>query len=169
MKFLKNNFPLEISKNIFYSILMEDCTICFTGTKSWKTLPCQHKLCETCYLKLDNCLCPYCRKKFTYTKDELKKRSKMNINYNNWHPPSQLVIPEEFTRNNSNLPVINDTLDNDFPIMNNPAFSRMERNRIRRRRRNLSQKEYIERRKRIKKKSKMKWLKKKKRAEKIRF
>ena len=149
---------------------MEDCSICFTGTKSWKNLPCQHKLCNSCFLKLDHTKCPFCRKDFSYNKDELKQRKKLNINYSNWRPPSQLVIPEEFTRRNrSNLPVIRYN-ENDFSQYERQIpFSRIERNRIRRRRRNLSPKEYLERRKRIKKKCKMKWTKKNKRAQKISF
>lgn len=150
---------------------MEDCSICFTGCKSWKNLPCQHKLCNSCFLKLDRTICPFCRKQFNYSKDELKKRIKLNIDYSNWHPPSQLVIPVEFTRQNrpTNLPILNYNNEDYTNYIPNRAFSRMERNRIRRRRRNLTPKEYLERRKRIKKKCKMKWLKKNKRAQKMLF
>ena len=163
-------FHTYFSLEIFYIIIMEDCSICFTGTNSWKNLPCQHKLCNSCFLRLDHNKCPFCRKSFNYNKDELKKRNKMNINYSNWRPPSQLVIPEEFTRRNrSNIPIISNN-ENDFSHYERQIpFSRIERNRIRRRRRNLSPKEYLERRKRIKKRCKMKWNKKNRRAEKISF
>ena len=164
---IHTNFSLEI----FYIIIMEDCLICFTGTKSWKNLPCQHKLCNSCFLRLDHNKCPFCRKAFDYNKDELKKRNKLNINYSNWHPPSQLVIPEEFTRRNrpTNLPILQYD-ENDYTHYNTQRpFSRLERNRIRRRRRNLSPKEYLERRKRIKKRCKMKWTKKNRRAQKTSF
>ena len=58
---------------------MEDCLICYNKMKTGKTLPCQHKLCHSCYLRLDNCSCPFCRKNFTYSKKDLIKRDKLNI------------------------------------------------------------------------------------------
>ena len=90
---------------------MEDCLICYSKQKSFKILPCQHKLCHSCFLKLDTCICPYCREKFYYTKKESIKRAQMNIDYRNWHPPSQLAIPEGFTNiNRNNVNNINVTL-----------------------------------------------------------
>ena len=124
---------------------MEDCLICFTGTKSWKS-PCQHKLCNSCFLRLDHNKCPFCRKAFDYNKDELKRNKLILIIIAS---SSQLVIPEEFTRRNrpTNLPILQYD-ENDYTHYNTQRpFSRLERNRIRRRRRNLSPKEYLERRK----------------------
>ena len=150
---------------------MEDCLICYSKQKSFKILPCQHKLCHSCFLKLDTCNCPYCRKKFFYTKEESIKRASMNIDYRNWHPPSQLTLPEGFT--NINNPQINNNINNytnsnntnttNYILNNEIAFSRINRNRTRRRRRTLSMKEIQEKRRRIKKKCKLKWEKKNRR------
>ena len=52
---------------------MEDCTICYIETNNWKVLPCCHKLCKKCYMKLRHSSCPYCRREFTYTKEEQNK------------------------------------------------------------------------------------------------
>ena len=117
---------------------MEDCTICYIKTNNWKVLPCCHKLCKKCYMKLRQNSCPYCRRQFNYTKDEQEKRQ----NINNQHPPSQY-------RSTINYEITN---------------SRINRNRVRRRRRNLSMKEIKERRRLIKKKCKRKWNKKYSRA-----
>ena len=95
-------FPLEI---FFYSIIMEDCTICYLKTNKWKVLPCQHKLCKKCYIQLRQATCPYCRSEFTYTKEEQIKRHNMYINNRN-HPPTQLrsnntINIEEYTNYNA--------------------------------------------------------------------
>jgi hypothetical protein len=141
---------------------MEDCLICYSNQKKWKILPCQHKMCFTCYLSLDVSRCPFCRKDFKYNQIELKQKNKLNIDYSNWQPPPQLILPNGFNEiirvNNRN----NQTNDNRIQIdeidySRNPEFSRLSMNRIRRRRRNLSIKEIQERRKRIKKKCKKKW------------
>lgn len=121
---------------------MEDCTICYLKTNNWKVLPCSHKLCKKCYMKLRHSSCPYCRREFTYTKEEQNKRN----NINNQHPPQQYNIEN----------YINDYRD--------IRGSRINRNRFRRRRRNLSMKEIKERRRIIKKKCKRKWNKKNSRA-----
>jgi hypothetical protein len=153
---------------------MEDCIICYSKQKSFKILPCQHKLCNSCFLKLDTCICPYCREKFYYTKKESIKRATMNIDYRNWHPPSQLTIPEGFTNvNRNNVNNIHITYHNtrsnilNYNITNNSAFSRINRNRTRRRRKTLTMKEIQEKRRMIKKKCKKKWERTKKRTTKI--
>jgi hypothetical protein len=152
---------------------MEDCLICYSNQKKWKILPCQHKLCFTCYLHLDTSRCPFCRKDFSYNQKELEYKNKLNIDYSNWQPPRQLIIPDSFRqiiirsteRNNQE----NDRRINidDIDYNQNPSFSRLNQNRIRRRRRNLSMKEIQERRKNIKKRCKKKWNKKNKRYRKI--
>ena len=105
--------------------------------------------------------CPFCRKDFKYNHNELKEKNKLNIDYSNWQPPTQLILPNGFNEiirvNNRN----NQNNDNQIQIdeidySRNPEFSRLNMNRIRRRRRNLSMKEIQERRKRIKKKCKKK-------------
>lgn len=141
---------------------MEDCIICYTTvdtkSNSWKVLPCKHKICQSCFLKLDKTQCPMCRKNFNYTKEEVKQRLYMGINYSNWQPPQQLTIPIEFTADNNiifDLTTIE--IINNNPISNNPPFYRLERNRRRRRRRNLSMSEIKERRRIIRKRCKRKW------------
>lgn len=155
---------------------MEDCSICYNKMKTGKTLPCQHKLCHSCYLRLDNCSCPFCRKNFTYSKKDLLNRDKLNIDYSNWQPPSELMIPQGFnvsnntsnTSNTSNNIINNRIYTNRYNnIFSNPQFSRINRNRKRKKRRDLSMKEILERRRIIKKKCKRKWLKKNRRSKKI--
>jgi hypothetical protein len=124
---------------------MEDCTICYQKTNKWKVLPCHHKLCKKCYIKLRQATCPYCRREFTYTKEEQIKRHNLYISNRN-HPPSQLRL--------------NNTINIEEYTNYNIVNSRIERNRTRRRRRNLSMKEIQERRRLIKKRCKSKWNKK---------
>lgn len=98
----------------------------------------------------------------------------MNIDYRNWHPPSQLTIPEGFTNvNRNNVNNIHITYHNtrsnilNYNITNNSAFSRINRNRTRRRRKTLTMKEIQEKRRMIKKKCKKKCERTKKRTTKI--
>ena len=153
---------------------MEDCIICYTTvdtkSSSWKVLPCKHKLCRSCFLKLDKTQCPMCRKTFNYNKAELKERQNMGINYSNWQPPQQLIIPVEFTADN-NITYDFTTLDiiDTQHIVHNPPFSRLERNRKRKRRRDLSLDEIKERRNNIRKKCKKKWEMKNKRLNKLKW
>ncbi len=153
---------------------MEDCIICYTTVdteiNSWKVLPCKHKLCRSCFIKLDKTRCPMCRKNFNYTKEEIKQRINRGINYSNWQPPQQLTIPIEFTADNNiifNLERLRN-LDN-HSIIINPPFSRLERNRRRKRRRNLSMDEIKERRRNIKKRCKRKWMMKNGRLNKMKW
>ncbi len=145
---------------------MEDCLICFSKPKSWKSLPCKHKLCLDCFLRLDKYNCPFCRKNFDYTNKEIKKRIDLNIDYNNWQPPHQLIIPNGFNNYNS-INIINNRRINIENIIENQRFSRLNRNRIRRRRRKLSMKEIMDRRQNIRKKCKRKWNRKNGRLRKI--
>ena len=149
---------------------MEDCLICYNKMKTGKILPCQHTLCHSCYLRLDNCSCPFCRKNFTYSKKDLVKRDKLNIDYSNWQPPAELMIPDGFTvSENSANNIINNRIytNRHNNIFVNSEFSRINRNRVRKRRRNLSMKEILEKRRIIKKKCKRKWNKKRRRSKKI--
>lgn len=136
-------------------------------TRSKKILSCNHVLCESCYLRLDKTYCPYCRKVFTYSHNDIIKRNKLNLNYN-WQPPSQIsnYIPPD--TNISTIPTIivpsnnsrNRTLEPSEP------FSRARKNMTRRRRRNLSFDEVLERRKVIRRRCQMKWMRKNGRLEK---
>ena len=62
---------------------MENCNICFleftekplinlnNRCRYEKILSCKHSLCYSCYLKLKQTSCPYCRKEFTYSLEDL--------------------------------------------------------------------------------------------------
>jgi len=141
---------------------MEDCNICYTQIQKTNevTLSCQHKLCNSCYLRLANQLCPYCRTPFKYSAEDIKKRQAMNIKYNNYTPPAQLF--DESILNSFNQLEIN-TENN----THNPPFSRLLRNKNRKRRRDLSEEEIKERRNIIRKKCKRKWMIKEGRLNKI--
>ena len=125
---------------------MEDCSICYNPGKSWKVLPCQHRLCKKCYIQLRQNCCPYCRNKFNYSYEDEKKRIALKIIQDTRNPPTQSRY------NNTNI--------NNISYNFNQRFSRIERNRHRRRRKKLTFKEIQEKRRLIKKKCKLKWLKK---------
>jgi len=127
---------------------MEDCFICTLQVSTWKVLKCQHKLCFLCYLKLTKSLCPFCRQIFTYTSEEIKIKQEYIKN--------SIMQPPQITQynQNSSTSVINNILNNNIP------FSRLHRNKKRRRRRNLTFKEISEKRKIIRKRCKRKWMKK---------
>ena len=123
-------------------------------------MSCNHELCESCYLRLDKTYCPYCREVFTYSKLDIVKRNKLNLNYN-WQPPSQIYnyIPPD-TNTNSIVQTLpsNNTRNRNYE--QNEPFSRARKNMNRRRRRNLSFDEVLERRKNIRKRCRRKWMKK---------
>jgi len=133
-------------------------------TKSKKILSCNHVLCESCYLRLDKTYCPYCRKVFTYSRNDIIKRNKLNLNYN-WQPPSQIsnYIPPD--TNISTIPTVIVPSNNSRNRSLEP-FSRVRKNMTRIRRRNLSFDEVLERRKVIRRRCQMKWMRKNGRLEK---
>lgn len=137
---------------------MEDCNICYSQIKpnEEKVLSCQHKLCNSCYLRLATPNCPYCRKQFKYTPDDIKKRQAMNIKYNNYTPPSQL-FDESILLDSFNQLQIQSRQNNHSQINENIPYSRVLRNKNRKRRRDLSEEEVKERRELIRKKCKRKW------------
>ena len=136
-------------------------------TRSKKILSCNHVLCESCYLRLDKTYCPYCRKVFTYSRNDIIKRNKLNLNYK-WQPPSQIsnYIPPD--TNISTIPTVIVPSNNSRNRSIEPSepFSRVRKNMIRRRRRNLSFDEVLERRKVIRRRCQMKWMRKNGRLEK---
>ena len=159
---------------------MESCTICCFPyeesntseiTRSKKVLCCHHSLCESCFLRLEYQHCPFCRSSFQYTQEELNKRKSLNLEYYKWQPPSQIsnYIPSDNfrtrTRNRTrNITFISDIISN-TPTNNNnitqaEPFSRVRKSMHRRRRRDLSFEEVLERREMIRKRSKLKWTKK---------
>ena len=157
---------------------MESCTICCFPyeesntseiTRSKKVLCCHHCLCESCYLRLEYQHCPFCRSSFQYTQEELNKRRSLNLEYYKWQPPSQIsnYIPSDNLRSRTrarhrNITFISDIISNTSTSNNThaEAFSRVRKNMQRRRRRDLSFEEVLERREMIRKRSKLKWTKK---------
>ena len=133
-------------------------------TKSQKVLSCNHVLCESCYLRLDKTYCPFCRKVFTYSHSDIIKRKQLNLNYT-WQPPSQIsnYIPPD-TTNPTFATISNNTLNRS--LEQNEPFSRARKNMVRRRRRNLSFDEVLERRQTIRRRCQMKWMRKNGRLEK---
>jgi hypothetical protein len=129
------------------------CTICFFN-KPNKTLPCEHSLCQDCAIRLNKSNCPYCRKVFNFTIDELKERIKLGIadGYKWEAPPGLEFRPQDWIENNrnNNTIFIYDSNDAEYYIYNQP-FARIARNTQRKRRRNLSFDEVLERRHFIKK------------------
>ena len=127
-----------------------ECYICYehNSDKIFKTLVCNHSLCNDCYKKLIQSKCPFCRHPIeipnpsVYTAPDIPFsiediNSSQNINFQN--------IADDYQQ----------------------PFSRVRRNMNRRRRRNLSFDEVLERRKRIKKRCKRKWMRKNGRLRKI--
>lgn len=123
-----------------------ECYICYEhkSDKIFKTLVCNHSLCNDCYKKLIQNKCPFCR-----------------------HP---IEIPNPSVYTAPDIPFSIEDI-NSFPnISEHPVpYSRVRRNMNRRRRRNLSFDEVLERRKRIKKRCKRKWMRKNGRLNKINF
>ena len=160
---------------------MEECYICFSSLKSsdFKLLPCSHKICFNCYLKLCKTECPLCREKFTYNKQELIKIKELGIK-NKYNSPSIQQNYIERSRIND-LDAINDHISNlhlTQPVRRSNRLNRfndlnfedtgiVQRQRYRKRRRNLSEDEIKERRKIIREKCRRKWLIKENRLNKI--
>ena len=142
---------------------MESCSICCfpysdiesnnSNSKNKKELCCNHCLCESCYLRLDRPQCPFCRSQFEYSKEDIKKRKELNLEYYKWQPPSQITnyIPQS----NNIIPRIL-VSDEEFRVPVEP-FSRVRKNMNRRRRRDLTFEEVLERRQMIRKRCQRKW------------
>ena len=118
---------------------MEDCYICYNSFEdkkhNWEVLPCNHKLCKKCFDIISknkrNYKCPFCRHEII--NENTNKNPQVQLN--------DVRIDLEIT--------VEITLD--IP------FSRLERNRTRKRRRNLTFEEIKERRENIRKRCKKKW------------
>ena len=147
---------------------MESCSICCfpysdlqdsNNTRIRRELCCNHSLCESCYLRLDKAQCPFCRLQFQYSIEDLKKRKSLNLEYFKWQPPSQITnyIPSEITRRRAtHINILPSIQEEDINIPNQP-FSRVRKNMNRRRRRDLTFDEVLERRRIIRKRCKKKW------------
>ncbi len=163
---------------------MESCNICcfpYSDTTSdgtnhvRKELDCNHSMCHSCYLRLEKTQCPFCRSIFKYSKEELDERNSLNLSYHQWQPPSQILnyIPPDNVRtrqrtrnrNNTSLNINMSNVRRNEIIIQEP-YSRVRKNMVRNKRRNLDFEEVLERRKIIKKRCKKKWTRKNARAEK---
>lgn len=135
---------------------MEECSICFSvfSKDNKKTLACNHHLCNKCYLRLDNANCPFCRTEIIYTREDYIKRERLTSTYYRWQPPTQLFSLESFTDLNLNSSSFEENQEN---VVSNVRNSRLRKNQVRKRRRNLTFEEVQERRRIIKKKCKQKW------------
>ena len=92
----------------------------------------------------------------------------MNIKYNNYTPPSQL-FDESILLNSFNQLQIQSRQINRSQFNEHIPYSRISRNKSRKRRRDLSEEEVKERREIIKKKCKRKWELKNGRVNKIKW
>lgn len=132
---------------------MEECNICLTcpSNSKWKVLSCNHKMCFSCFLKLQKNTCPYCRLPFNYTKKE------QSLKYNISYTPPQLNNITNIVNSFNQL-----NIDNNYNI----PYSRINRNRYRKKRKNLTEEEIKEKRINIKERCKRKWINKENRLKK---
>ena len=154
---------------------MEECYICFSNLEqiNFKSLPCSHKICISCYIKLEKTKCPLCRKDFKYSKEDLNKRNELGIENKYNFPSAQ--------QNYINRTRINDFNNFQQQYSTNRTIRRMYRDdyseeenigivgrqRYKKRRRKLSEEEVKEKRKIIREKCKRKWTIKENRLSKI--
>ena len=150
---------------------MEECYICFSSfeTNGFEILPCSHKICSYCHIRLENPNCPLCRKQFNFTKEQNKKRIDLGIK-NKYSSPS--VQQENFERNRLNdfNSIINQSTNRNTRNNNsydNVGIGIVGRQRYRRKRRNLSEEEIKEKRKIIREKCRRKWMIKENRLNKV--
>ena len=157
---------------------MEECYICFSNLKSsdFKSLPCSHKICFSCYLRLEKTKCPLCRKDFKYNLEDKNKRRELGIQ-NKYNSPSvQQNYIERSRINDLNNVNHSDNIffsdrtrrrinrENNIQIENVGIIGRQ---RYRKRRKNLSEEEIKEKRKIIREKCKRKWMIKENRLNKV--
>ena len=157
---------------------MEECYICFSSLESsdFKSLPCSHKICFSCYLRLEKTKCPLCRKDFKYNLEDKNKRRELGIQ-NKYNSPSTQQNYIERTRIND----FNNVNNNDNNFYSDRTRRRINREnnihienigiagrqRYRKRRKNLSEEEIKEKRKIIREKCKRKWMIKENRLNKV--
>ena len=137
---------------------MEDCYICYCKIDKIHRLPCNHTLCYNCYIKLIQPHCPFCRQPFTYSADDIKNKpvsptasyinNSINVMLDNLHISNNNPLYDNIDNHD------NHNADNFGP------FSRVRRNCNRKRRRDLTFEEVLERRQMIRKRCKDKWMKK---------
>jgi len=147
-----------------------DCHICYDKNLSLKFLPCEHSLCYNCFIRLSNSICPYCREKFIYTKEEIIQRT--NIGLRNGYQSNDLQpglsIPEEFIFNSSSqlLPTIiyqrNIRLENQYHMIESRNKRKNNNNKNR-----PSIEQINDRRNNINKRELKKWSRRERRLEKM--
>lgn len=157
---------------------MEECYICFSNLEQidFKSLPCSHKTCISCYLKLEKTKCPLCRKDFKYSKEDLNKRKELGIQ-NKYNSPSAQQNYIDRTRINdfNNFNNFNNQYSTSRTIrriyrdeyIDEEDIGIVGRQRYRKRRKNLSEEEVKEKRKIIREKCRRKWMIKENRLSKI--
>ena len=135
----------------------------------FKVLSCSHKVCSSCYLRLEKSTCPICRKSFNYSVEDLNKRRELGIE-NKYNSPSVQQNYIERTRINDFSTLHNSRLRNNNRNVNEEfeeGIGIMGRQRFRKRRRNLSEEEVKEKRKIIREKCRRKWSHKENRLRKV--
>ena len=156
---------------------MEECYICFSNLESsdFKSLPCSHKICFSCYLRLEKTKCPLCRKDFKYNLEDKNKRRELGIQ-NKYNSPStqQNYIERsrinDFNNINNDNNFYSDRTRRRINRENNTQIDNIGivgRQRYRKRRKNLSEEEIKEKRKIIREKCKRKWMIKENRLNKV--
>lgn len=150
---------------------MEDCGICYTSFSECsevKTLSCNHQLCARCYLRLQTQKCPYCRHEFKYDKEDIIKRQLIH----NYTPPTQQSNNNNQIELNNSFYIFDFNSFNQLEIYTRPRnipFSNINRKRNRKRRRDLSEEDILERRRIIRDKCRRKWSHKEARINKIKW
>lgn len=148
---------------------MEECYICFSKfqNENFEMLPCSHKVCNTCYLRLDKPKCPLCRKEFIYSKKDINKRKEIGIE-NKYNSPSVQQNYIDRTRINDFSQLnIRRRNNEDVALTDYNNIGIMGRQRFRKRRKNLSDEEIQEKRKIIREKCRKKWMIKENRLNKV--
>ena len=147
---------------------MESCSICFleftdkpnlnlnSRCRYQKFLSCGHNLCFSCYLKLHQTKCPFCRTDFVYSFEDLFIKNKKVTKANKVHTLQAQVNNQNIQQENLWQPPTTSQLTLLLNESNEP-FSRLKKNANRKRRRNLSIDEILQRRQQIRKKCQQKW------------
>tara|TARA_E500000178_G_C17027661_1_gene758870 strand:- start:3371 stop:3856 length:486 start_codon:yes stop_codon:yes gene_type:complete len=147
---------------------MESCSICFLEftdkphqnlngrCRYQKFLSCGHSLCFSCYLKLHQTKCPFCRTDFAYSFEDLYIKNKKNTKTNKVHTLAYQSNIQDVQQQNLWQPPATSQITSLLNESTEP-FSRLKKNASRKRRRNLSFDEIMKRRQQIRKKCQQKW------------
>lgn len=153
--------------------MMESCSICFLSFSEYqaidgytitkksriqKFLSCGHSLCLSCYFRLQQTKCPFCRTVFTYSDEDLLILNKSKIVKKTNNTLVTILGEQNEQLNTIWQPPQTTQLEYDYDY--NRPFTRLKKQMSRKRRRNLSFDEVIQRRKNIKKRCDFKWTRK---------